>query len=349
MIVMGIDTSCDDTAVAAIRDGELILSNVVSSQDSFHAPFGGVVPEVASRRHLEVISSVFQSALEQAGLNLGDLNAVGVTYGPGLLGSLLVGLSFARAIAWSLDIPLVPVNHHCAHFYGAFLRDSDPKKGECAENLSRFPFVGLLVSGGHTMLAAFNDHFSCRLLGATRDDACGEVFDKVARLLDLGYPGGPLIERAAQTGSEETIKFPRPMLRKGLDFSFSGLKTAVARYVLEQKSAGNSLSVSDVAAGLQQAVVDVLITKTLAAVEKTGFNTVVVSGGVAANEKLRSAMNSAAVARGIEVWFPDKRLCTDNGAMVAALAATLLKNNRGPSSAFEIDAKPGASLADFAY
>lgn len=344
MIVLGVETSCDDTAIAVVRNGHEILSSVVSSQDSLHEPYGGIVPEVASRHHLEMVPDVFEHALERAGITVREIDAIGVTFGPGLLGSLLVGLCFARSLAWSLNIPLIPVNHHRAHFYGAFLRTDSGIHDFSSAPSPGFPFIGLLVSGGHTALLSFHCHSECFMLGATRDDACGELMDKVARVLELGYPGGPAIQASAASGNRSAIDFPRPMLGKGLDFSFSGLKTAAVRYVMEKKAADGTLNVPNIAASLQEAAVDVLVSKTLAAVEKTGITTVVVSGGVAANRRLRNVLSETAEKRGLEVIFPEIRFCTDNGAMVAALASVLIENDSIPENAFVLDANPGAAI-----
>jgi N6-L-threonylcarbamoyladenine synthase len=305
--ILGIDTSCDDTSVAVVADGTTILSNVVASQVDVHHRYGGVVPELACRKHLEAIGPVYQSALAEAGLTLADLDAMAVTRGPGLIGALLVGLSFAKSLAYASGIPLIPVNHLEGHICSAFLETPE----------LACPFVCLVVSGGHTDLYYCQAPTAYRRLGQTRDDAAGEAFDKVSKLLGLGYPGGPLIDRLARDGDPQAIRFPRAYLeRDSLDFSFSGIKTAVLHYV--RKHAPQQ--VTDVAASFQQAVVDVLVAKTLAAARQCATQRIVVTGGVAANSQLRREMHTACAEAGLQLVIPHPRLCTDNGAMIAAAA-----------------------------
>jgi N6-L-threonylcarbamoyladenine synthase len=305
--ILGIDTSCDDTSIAVVADGTTILSNVVASQVDVHHRFGGVVPELACRKHIEAIGPVYQAALAEAGLTLADLDAIAVTRGPGLIGALLVGLSFAKSLAYATGIPLIPVNHLEGHICSAFLETPD----------LACPFVCLVVSGGHTDLYNCEAPTAYRLLGQTRDDAAGEAFDKVSKLLGLGYPGGPVIDRLAPAGDPQAIRFPRAYLeRDSLDFSFSGIKTAVLHYV--RKHAPKQLA--DVAASFQQAVVDVLVDKTLAAARQCAAQRVVVTGGVAANSQLRREMHAACAEAGLQLVMPHPRLCTDNGAMIAAAA-----------------------------
>ncbi|MGH8072265.1 MAG: tRNA (adenosine(37)-N6)-threonylcarbamoyltransferase complex transferase subunit TsaD [Candidatus Entotheonellia bacterium] len=305
--ILGIDTSCDDTSIAIVADGTTILSNVVASQVDIHHRYGGVVPELACRKHIEAIGPVYQSALNEAGLTLADLDAIAVTQGPGLIGALLVGLSFAKSLAYAAGKPLIPVNHLEGHICSAFLE---------APNLA-CPFVCLVVSGGHTDLYYCEAPGIYRILGQTRDDAAGEAFDKVSKLLGLGYPGGPVIDRLAREGAPQAIRFPRAYLeRDSLDFSFSGIKTAVLHYVRKHAPT----SVADLAASFQQAVVDVLVAKTLAAARRCEASRVVVTGGVAANSQLRREMHAACTEAGLQLVIPHPRLCTDNGAMIAAAA-----------------------------
>jgi N6-L-threonylcarbamoyladenine synthase len=305
--ILGIDTSCDDTSVAVVANGTTILSNVVASQVDIHHQYGGVVPELACRKHIEAIGPVYQAALDEAGLTLADVDALAVTRGPGLIGALLVGLSFAKSLAYATGKPLIPVNHLEGHICSAFLEAPD----------LACPFVCLVVSGGHTDLYYCAAPGAYRLLGQTRDDAAGEAFDKVSKLLGLGYPGGPVIDRLAQAGDPTAIRFPRAYLeRDSLDFSFSGLKTAVLHYV--RKHAPQQ--VADLAASFQQAVVDVLVAKTLAAAQQCEATRVVVTGGVAANSHLRREMHAACAEAGFQLVVPHPRLCTDNGAMIAAAA-----------------------------
>ncbi len=307
MRVLGIETSCDETAAAVVDDGRDTLSSVVSSQADLHARFGGVVPEIASRAHVELINDVIAQALVEAGVELDELDAVAAAHGPGLAGALLVGVSAAKALALVQGVPYVGVNHHEAHMYAALLDDPALEP----------PLCTLVVSGGHTLLAVMEAHGRYRVLGQTVDDAAGEAFDKVARFLGLGYPGGPAIDRLAAQGDPDAIRFPRPMLHEGLDFSFSGLKTAVVNHLRRNPGA----EVNDVAASFQAAVVDVLVSKLVRAALETGNDTVVIGGGVAANSALRTRVLDAADAAGLRAVVPPLALCTDNAAMVAAAAA----------------------------
>jgi len=305
MRILGIDTSCDDTSVAIVDDGVLVRSNIVASQVEVHRRYGGVVPELACRKHVEAIGPVFHAALDTAGTTLASVEAVAVTRGPGLIGALLVGLSFAKSLAYASGKPLIPINHLEGHICSAFLE---------APALE-FPFVCLVVSGGHTELYHCHAPGTYRLLGQTRDDAAGEAFDKVSKLLGLGYPGGPVIDRLAQEGDPKAIAFPRAYLGKqSLDFSFSGIKTAVLHYVRKHPTSG----AADLAASFQQAVIEVLVRKTLAAVRQCGVSRVVVTGGVAANSQLRRDIQRACAESGLQLVIPHPRFCTDNGAMIAA-------------------------------
>jgi N6-L-threonylcarbamoyladenine synthase len=306
MRVLGIETSCDETAAAVVADGRSILSSVVSSQSDLHAPYGGVVPEIASRAHVDLINDVIAQALVEAGMTHDDVEAVAAVHGPGLAGALLVGVSAAKAIALATGLPYVGVNHHEAHVYAGLLEDPALEP----------PFVTLVVSGGHTLLIAMEDHGRYRVLGQTVDDAAGEAFDKVARFLGLGYPGGPAIDRVALEGDATAIAFPRPMLDDGNDFSFSGLKTAVVQYVRKHPD----VEVADVAASFQAAVVDVLVTKLLRVAETAGVDTIVIGGGVAANSELRTRLLDEGETSGLRVILPSISLCTDNAAMVASVA-----------------------------
>jgi N6-L-threonylcarbamoyladenine synthase len=321
--ILGIETSCDETAAAVVDDGRNVRSSVVSSQVDLHARYGGVVPEIASRAHVELINDVIGEALLEAGATLGDIDAVAAVHGPGLAGALLVGVSAAKAIALATGAPYVGVNHHEAHIYAALLDDPSLEP----------PLLTLIVSGGHTLLVAMDGHGRYRVLGRTVDDAAGEAFDKVARFLGLGYPGGPAIDRLAPTGNADAIAFPRPMLADGDDFSFAGLKTAVVQYVRKHPDA----AVPDVAASFQAAVVDVLVTKLIRVAEETGIGTVVIGGGVAANSALRDRLRDEGERRGLRVVVPSLGLCTDNAAMVASVAHWRLAAD-GPTS-----------LADGAY
>ncbi len=315
-VVLGIETSCDETAAGVVMGGRDVLSSVVSSQIDLHAQFGGVVPEIASRAHVELLMPVVARAVVEAGIDERRIDAVAVTIGPGLIGSLLVGVSAAKALAVVWDVPFVGVHHHEAHLYAAFLEDP----------ALELPLVVLLVSGGHSMLVAMEDHGRYRLLGQTIDDAAGEAFDKVARFLGLGYPGGPAIDRVAMDGDPAAIAFPRAMLDEGCDLSFSGLKTAVVNYVRKHPD----VATADVAASFQQAVVDVLVAKARRAVKEVGAKGLVLAGGVAANSSLREQILDACTADELHAFLPSRSLCTDNAAMIAALGWYRLRSD-GPT------------------
>ena len=302
--VLGIETSCDETAAAVVANGSDVLSSVVSSQIDLHARFGGVVPEIASRAHVQLLTPVVAEVLVESGVDGRDLGAVAATIGPGLVGSLLVGISAAKALALVWGVPFVGVNHLEAHLYAAFLEEPDLE----------LPLVVLLASGGHTLLVVMDGHGRYRLLGTTVDDAAGEAFDKVARFLGLGYPGGPAIDRVALTGDPDAIAFPRPMLDQGYDFSFSGLKTAVVTYVRKHPD----VDTADVAASFQRAVVDVLVAKARQAARDVGAKGLCLAGGVAANSLLRERVLDACVDDGLRAFLPSRQFCTDNAAMVAA-------------------------------
>ena len=307
MLVLGIETSCDETAAAVLADGEKLLSSIVASQVALHAEYGGVVPELASRRHLETILPVITKALQDGGVTLGDLDGIAVTQGPGLVGSLLVGLSVAKAVAYSQRLPLVGINHLEGHIFAGFLHEPQPT----------YPFVALLVSGGHTALYHCPAPLHYRLLGATRDDAAGEAFDKVAKLLGLGYPGGPLIERVAREGDPRAIPFPVAQFSDGApDFSFSGLKTAVSLFVKKNGPLTPRL-IADVSASFQATVVKMLVRRTVRAALREGTWRILLTGGVAANRALRGALEAEAAERGFELFIPPPALCTDNAAMIA--------------------------------
>jgi N6-L-threonylcarbamoyladenine synthase len=333
MNILGIESSCDDCAVAVVRNGNEILSHAIHSQIETHRPYGGVVPELASRDHLEKIIPVLEKALEDASLNWKDLDGIAVTYGPGLIGSLLVGISAAKALSFVLETPLCGVNHLEGHLCAIFLEESVPA----------FPFVGLIVSGGHTSLYRVQGFGRYSLLGQTRDDAAGEAFDKVAKLLGLGYPGGVAIDRLSANGNPEAFSFPRAMSSsKSLDFSFSGLKTSV-RYFVEQKGEDFAREhLADIAASFQEAVVDSLVLKLSRAAEKTGADRIVVCGGVACNSRLRHTVSSMADRGGMEVFFPSPSLCTDNAAMIAAVGYRYLQEGR--SSPLSLNAEANLLL-----
>ena len=323
MLVLGIESSCDETAAAVVRDGNEILSSVISSQIDMHKPFGGVVPELASREHLEKIEPIVSGALEQAGVGFNDIDAIAVTRGPGLIGSLLVGVCYAKALAFGLDIPIVGVNHIEGHVFSVIFENPEIE----------YPALALIVSGGHTNLFFVPEPGQYKVVSRTRDDAAGEAFDKVAKMMGLEYPGGPVIDRIAREGDANAVKFTRPKISDGRpDFSFSGLKTAVARHLREEgitavENGGEpSQQIKDLAASFQKAVVGQLVDTTQRQARELGARTLVVAGGVASNSLLRDAARAAADKLGIPVYFPSRHLSTDNAAMIAAAGYFHLRN-----------------------
>jgi N6-L-threonylcarbamoyladenine synthase len=334
MLVLGIETSCDDTSAAVVEDGLHIRSNVISSQIKEHAPFGGVVPEIAARKHVEAIGLIVEKALEDAGIGYRDVDAVAVTARHGLLRSVVVGAAAAKALAYSLKVPLIGIHHIEGHIYSNLI--------EHGENLT-FPHICLTVSGGHTLLLLVHAINQYELIGRTLDDAAGEVFDKIAKFLDLGFPGGPIIDRLAAEGNPQAFEFPRPMMTAdNYDFSFSGLKTAVIKEIEKLRRTGKDVYIPDLAASFQQAAVDVMVTKTLRAAAKHGIQTVSICGGVAANKGLRRAFEVRGKENGVHAFYPRMSLCTDNGAMIAGLAYFKLKE--GAQSDLRLDAQANAPL-----
>jgi N6-L-threonylcarbamoyladenine synthase len=325
MLILGIETSCDETAAAVVEDGRRIRSSIIASQVELHSKYGGVVPEIASRKHMETIMPVICEALDDADVTLRDIEGIAVTRGPGLVGSLLVGLSFAKAMAFALDIPCVGVNHLEGHVAAIFLSDAYPE----------FPFIALVASGGHTniyLAKAFQNFIS---LGQTRDDAAGEAFDKAAKLLNIGYPGGVVIESLAKKGNREVIKFPRAM-RESMDFSFSGLKTSLLVYIKKRVHPIADDELPDITASYQEAIVDVLVEKTIRASEQNSVSKIVVCGGVAANSRLRERFIEESHLRGFDVFIPPRILCTDNAAMIAVVGDSLLR--RGIKDSLDMNA-----------
>ncbi len=326
IIILGIETSCDETSVAIVKSGDKILSNIIASQMDVHQEYGGVVPEIASREHMKNILITCEEALKKADINLRDIDAIAIANGPGLKGSLLVGLSFAKAMAFALGKSLIGVNHLDGHIYANFLVHKNIKT----------PFISLIVSGGHTSLILVKAIGKHEIIGTTRDDAAGEVFDKIAKYLNLGYPGGPIIEEIALKGTKNAISFPRPLTKTpNLDFSFSGLKTAVIYFVNEKIKIKEDLNIADICASFQQAVIETLVIKTLYAAEKYNIKNIVVGGGVAANKSLKKAMLKAGNKVNKKVYFPSKELCTDNAAMIAVVG--YYKKLKGFSDSFDLD------------
>ena len=333
-LVLGIETSCDETAAAVVKNGKEILSNVVASQMESHKRFGGVVPEVASRHHVEQITVVIEAALEEANVEIGNMDAIAVTQGPGLVGALLVGVNAAKALAFANDLPLIAVHHIAGHIYANRLQTE-----------LQFPLLSLVVSGGHTELIYMKEHGSYEIIGETRDDAAGEAYDKVARTLGLPYPGGPHVDRLAGE-SNEAIALPRAWLEEGsYDFSFSGLKSAVMNKKHNAEQRGESISKTAMAAGFQESVVDVLVTKTASAVEEFSVRQLLVAGGVAANRGLRAELDKTFSQKDVEVVIPPIHLCTDNAAMIAA--AGTIEYLKGKRADLRLNAKPGLDLEAF--
>ena len=333
VLILAIETSCDETAVSVVRDGGEILSDVIYSQVKDHTEYGGVVPEIASRKHIEKINLVTQQALVEANVTLKEITAIAVTYGPGLVGALLVGVSFAKALAFATGLPLIGVHHIEGHICANFIEH---------QNL-RPPFICLVVSGGHSHLVVVKNYGKYEVIGRTRDDAAGEAFDKVARALGLGYPGGPLIDAAAMAGNPSAIHFPRAEVADNeYDFSFSGLKSAVLNYLNDAKMKGKEVNVFDVSASFQQAVVDVLVDHSLKAVKNNGYDQFAIAGGVAANSSLRAAFKKKCAEANIAFYCPTPAYCTDNAAMIAQ--AAFYEYEKGNFSEFDLNAVPGLKL-----
>lgn len=331
--ILAIESSCDETAAAVVLDGRDVRSNIIASQIDIHKLYGGVVPEIASRHHLENVNRVVEEALEEAGATMDDMDAIGVTCGPGLVGALLIGLATAKAYALATGKPLIGVHHIHGHICANYIEHKDLEP----------PFMALIVSGGHTNIVEVTGYNSCRILGGTRDDAVGEAYDKVARVLGLGYPGGPKIDRIAREGNPHSVEFKRVFLEKGsMDFSFSGIKTGVLNYVNSEKQAGREISVPDVAAAFQEAVLEVIVTKTVQAAVDMKMDRIVMAGGVAANSRLREMMEEACGSRGIRLLYPSPVLCTDNAAMIGC--AAYYRYLEGDFDDLTLDATPNLPL-----
>jgi N6-L-threonylcarbamoyladenine synthase len=335
IVILAIESSCDETAAAVVRNGREVLSNVISSQIAIHTRFGGVVPEIASRKHVEHIIPVVEEALTQAGMSLGQMSAIGVTYGPGLVGALLVGVSAAKAIAFASDIPLVGVHHIEGHINANYIENQGLEP----------PFLCLVVSGGHTHLAAVRDYGVYQIIGRTRDDAAGEAFDKVARAIGLGYPGGPKIDACAKEGNPDAIFFPRAKIDDHpYDFSFSGVKSAVLNYLNGKQMKGESIYEPDVAASFQKAVVEVLADHTLAAAKEYGFQKLAIAGGVASNTALRNELQKRCLEEKIDFYRPSPIYCTDNAAMIGT--AAYYQYMQGKRSGYDLNAVPNLKLGE---
>ena len=333
--ILAIESSCDETAAAVVRNGREVLSNVIYSQIDLHTVYGGVVPEIASRKHIEKINQVVDKALKDAGLSFDDIDGIAVTYGPGLVGALLVGVSFAKSLSFATGIPLIGVHHIEGHICANYIENKELQP----------PFMALVVSGGHTHLVKVKDYGEYEILGRTRDDAAGEAFDKVARAIGLGYPGGPKVDRVSKEGNPEAIVFPKAKVNDSVyDFSFSGLKSAVLNYLNQAEMKGEEICVPDVAASFQKAVVDVLVEHTVSAAKEYGFKEVALAGGVASNSGLRAAMEEACNKNGIKLYRPSPIFCTDNAAMIGV--AGYYEYIKGNRSDYHLNAVPNLKLGD---
>lgn len=333
--ILAIESSCDETAAAVVKNGRQVLSNVIDSQIALHTEFGGVVPEIASRKHIEKINQVIEKALQDAGMTLEEMTAVAVTYGPGLVGALLVGVAGAKALAYAAGKPLVGIHHIEGHICANYIENPDLKP----------PFICLVVSGGHTHLVSVKDYGAYEILGRTRDDAAGEAFDKVARAVGLGYPGGPKVDLAARSGNEHAFEFPRAKVGDHpYDFSFSGLKSAVLNYINHAKMTGEEICVPDLAASFQNAVVEVLVSHAVSAAKDLSFHELAIAGGVASNTALRKSMGEACEKEGIRFFYPSPVYCTDNAAMIGAAAYFEYQN--GVRAGWDLNAVPNLKLGE---
>ena len=333
-LILAIESSCDETSAAISRGGREILSNIISTQIAIHTQYGGVVPEIASRKHIEAIDEVVSECLKESGVTLADIDAVAVTAGPGLVGALLVGVSYAKGLAYSLGVPLIPVHHIEGHICANFIAHKELEP----------PFVCLVASGGHSHIIYVNDYNSFEILGRTRDDAAGEAFDKVARVIGLGYPGGPKVEKCAENGNKDAIKFPRVHFENSLDFSFSGVKTAVLNYMHKAEQKGESVIICDVAASFQEAAVDILVENLMKAVEMKKADKVCLAGGVASNGYLRKKLEAVASPKGVATLFPPPILCTDNAAMISC--AAYYEYKKANFASLRLNAYPSIKLGD---
>ena len=333
--ILAIESSCDETAAAVVENGRTVLSNIISSQIALHTLYGGVVPELASRKHIEKINQVIEAALAEAGVALEDIDAIGVTYGPGLVGALLVGVAEAKAIAYAAKKPLIGVHHIEGHVSANFIEHPDLEP----------PFVCLIVSGGHTHLVIVKDYGEFQILGRTRDDAAGEAFDKVARAVGLGYPGGPKVDKAAKEGNPHAVEFPRAKIEGSLyDFSFSGLKSAVLNYINHARMTGCEISVPDLAASFQNAVVESLVSRAIMAAKEYGYDKLAMAGGVASNSALRAGMKAACQKEGLSLYYPSPIFCTDNAAMIGA--AAYYEYKKGIRHGWDLNAVPNLKLGE---
>ena len=335
VLILAVESSCDETAAAVVKNGREVLSNVISSQIALHTQFGGVVPEIASRKHMEKINQVIAQALKDAGVSLEEITAIGVTYGPGLVGALLVGVAEAKALAWAAKKPLVGVHHIEGHVSANYIEHPDLEP----------PFVCLIVSGGHTYLVVVRDYGEFEIIGRTRDDAAGEAFDKVARAVGLGYPGGPKVDKTAKEGNPHAVEFPRAKVEGSpYDFSFSGLKSAVLNYINKARMTGQEICVPDLVASFQNAVVEALVSRAVLAAKEYGYDKLAIAGGVASNSALRAAMEEACAREGLKFYRPSPIYCTDNAAMIGA--AAYYEYRKGVRHGWDLNAVPNLKLGE---
>lgn len=335
MLILGIETSCDETAAAVVEDGKKILSNIISSQIEIHREYGGVVPEIASRHHIKNITNIIEEALITSGKKLEEIDYIAVTYAPGLIGALLVGISVAKGMSYSSKIPLVPVHHLKGHIYSNFI-----------EYDIELPAVCLIVSGGHTNIVYMKEDHTFEAMGQTLDDAVGESYDKIARVMGIGYPGGPVIDKLSKTGNSKFLKIPKPQVEGEFDFSFSGIKTSVINYINKSRMKNEEFKVEDLAASFQTGVVEMLVDKTVKAAEKKQVKSIIIAGGVAANSLLREEMEKAAAQKGIKVYYPAMKYCTDNGAMVGVAAYYKLKYGKNPIADLRLNGKASMEIEE---
>lgn len=335
MLILGIETSCDETAAAVVEDGKKILSNIISSQIEIHREYGGVVPEIASRHHIKNITNIIEEALITSGKKLEEIDYIAVTYAPGLIGALLVGISVAKGMSYSSKIPLVPVHHLKGHIYSNFI-----------EYDIELPAVCLIVSGGHTNIVYMKEDHTFEAMGQTLDDAVGESYDKIARVMGIGYPGGPVIDRLSKTGNPKFLKIPKPQVEGEFDFSFSGIKTSVINYINKSRMKNEEFKVEDLAASFQNGIVEILVDKTVKAAEKKQVKSIIIAGGVAANSLLREEMEKAAAQKGIKVYYPAMKYCTDNGAMIGVAAYYKLKYGKNPIADLRLNGKASMEIEE---
>lgn len=335
MRILGIETSCDETSASVVEDGKIVLSNIISSQIEIHKEYGGVVPEIASRHHIKNITNIIEEALEKSGYKLSDMDYIAVTYAPGLIGALLVGIAVAKGMSYGSGIPIIPVHHLKGHIYSNFI-----------ENEIELPAICLVVSGGHTNIVYMDENHKFTNIGGTLDDAVGEAYDKIARVMGLGYPGGPVIDKLAAIGDKKFLKIPKPQLEGEYDFSFSGIKTSIINFINKSRMKGEEFKAEDLAASFQHSVVATLVEKTIKAAKNRGVKSIITAGGVAANSLLRAEMKEAAEKEGFALYYPPMKYCTDNGAMIAQAAFYKIKYSDNPTADLTLNGKATLDISE---